>query len=343
MGLSIEEVRNNRLMSDWTLRIVPERCMCGSKIEISESLKRAYCLDENCTIKIANRMYRMLNKLSVTSWSIADCLKFTRQFELRTPFQVMLVNDVLMSSIKVDIEDFESKAQDAIALANKELYPWEIVELAGIKYVSSCAYEMFSEYKDFSEAYNDIEDKQVSIVCDKLGIEDDKAIPIALRIYNLLILHKDELLFAETQFKERQEENNVYISVSCRLQNHINSESFINWLNWRYGTTAETSTKHEHFKLSFGIRDNTSVLVTNGDASSSKYKVARKMNEEHVNKCISDKAFSLCDIGNEHEEPQVVKVGQKILICSEYELERRLDELMRLRKAHTNTNAEWRQ
>ena len=52
MGVTLEEVRENGLISEGVLNCLPEKCVCGAPIEFTDSLKQIYCSNPRCYYKI---------------------------------------------------------------------------------------------------------------------------------------------------------------------------------------------------------------------------------------------------------------------------------------------------
>ena len=63
MGISLEEVIENQLISEDVLNVIPHTCGCGAPIEFTDSLRQIYCTNPRCYYKVASRLEAMAKKL----------------------------------------------------------------------------------------------------------------------------------------------------------------------------------------------------------------------------------------------------------------------------------------
>lgn len=324
--ITIKEAKNNNLIDQFVLSTIPEKCRCGSDNIFTESLTELQCSNPKCIYKIAKRLHKMTQDMGLISWDEASCTAICEKFNFTTPFQILLVKQLLDNNIDTGIIDFGKKVKEIEEFKNNKIELWKIVQFANIRYVSTVAKKIFSSYDNMSDAYADIEKGQVSHISDKLGIESNEASIMAIMIYNQIIKFKEELMFAETQLNViKHKADPIRIAISGGTPGYLNRTDFINMLNNRYY-------EFNRFVLDSTITDKTKILITSYDKSSTKYRTAKRINERHISQCIQDELFDLDDIGKFEKSDDLLAIGEKIAIVNIEELLKRLNRAFHCNK-----------
>lgn len=273
------------------------KCECGEDLKVTETLARLYCDNRFCPARIADRLENMAKAMKVDDWGVATCKKVVVEFNLKSPYQVFMLEGKVFSGVSV----FEKKIQAFLNSPNRKAELWQIVQYGKLPGIDGSAYKIFDGYKSMEDAYNDIEKYQVPLIAEKLGHKNDAGI-LSVAIYNTLIEYKDELLMGEEQFELIKKEGEKFqVAITGSLDGFTNKGEFVDYLNERYKGRVNVI-------LSNTVTRNTKALVCDGESSTGKYKKAKK---------IQDKVLE--------ENPDAVPGDDMILIVDNGELVEYLD------------------
>lgn len=317
--ITYNDIEEYNLLDNDTIKMIPKKCMCGSDINVTESLREIVCSNKYCHYTIGKRIYKMLTDLGIISWDMEECISIAKDYNFSTPFQILLVKQLLNSNINLNLVNISKKIEDIEKIKSSKINLWEIIKIANIRYVSSIAEKIFSSYDNLESAYTDIESGQVAYLSDKLGINNNDSTVLAIKVYKQLLEFKEELLFAETQFNViKYSTNPIRISISGNIPGYMNKSEFIKMLNTRYY-------EYTTFVLDSTISKNTNILVTDFDKST-KYRTAVRINEEYISKSIANGTMELSEVDDFKNVDDLTKKGEVIAICNESELLKRLDK-----------------
>lgn len=271
MSITIQEVIDNELLDDDIIDCIPHECEeCGSEIEFTDTLKQIYCPNRMCALKVAARLEALAKKMKVDGWGYSTCLAVVRYFNLKSPYQVFLLNEYHECP---DVAAFKKKVAAITDSSKRRVKLWECVTLAGIPSIDTIAYKIFDGYKNLDEAYKDIEKYQVPFIAEKLGIKNSDTGVMAVRVYNTLIEYKNELLFGESKFNIYEAEGEkLKIAITGGVYGYKNKSEFISYINSRYNGIINAT-------LMNTVTAQLDILIADGDTSSNKFVKANKLNE----------------------------------------------------------------
>ena len=319
MAISLNEVKENELLPDYIVREIPKTCECGAEIVFSNSLKQAYCSNEDCYLKVTARLYQMAKMIGLTNLSEETCKKICKTYRLTSPYQLLLLEQVIDEGITVDL-DIKTVIDDLKKL-NKSYRLWEIVKMSCIDGIEAVAEKLFSGYNNLSAAFDDIEFDKASFIAEKLGIKNSESSVLAVNIYNQLMKHKDELLFGETQFDIIENKGKqLYISIDGYIKGFKNKSEYIHYINKAFG--------HKfNIMLVNTVSNQLDVLVVDKDISSNKVKAATKINNDYLEECIRTGKINPEDAGNVLDADGIKYVGELIAVLNSEEFIDRLQEM----------------
>ena len=202
MGITFEDVVNYELLNDSTIKLLPNKCRCGKKLVLSDSMRTMRCIDNNCRYFVVDRINK-LNKHLELNISAADIDRLSHKLHWLTPYQLFMLdlsyedNVIGMSDIN-NIVDVIRRIRE---LKSQEWYIYEIVELCGIDSISLVAKKLFDGFESIEQLYDELEQGQISFINDRLGIKSSDSSVLTVGIYNKLIEMKEELIFCETLLK----------------------------------------------------------------------------------------------------------------------------------------------
>ena len=322
MSIKINDIRENELLPGYIVDIIPNKCECGAEIVLTNSLKQAYCSSDTCYVKIANRMYKMAQKLNLSSVTIDICKYICKNYEISSPYQLFLMEQVLENEDnKQDEPKGFRQAINDISGRDKNMSLWEVVDLSCIPDIEMVAKKLFYGYNSIGDAFDDIEYDKASFIAEKLGIKSSETSVLAVNIYNQLMEHKDELMFGETQFSIiDNERDTIYIAIDGYIEGFKNKSEFIHYLN-----------KLLDYKVNILITNTVStqldILVADKDIASNKVKAATKINNDYAEECIQSGKFSYDEIGKFENTSDLHPIGEVIAIVSSKELIERLKDM----------------
>lgn len=324
--ITIKEAIDNELLPIEILKSIPKRCRCGSPNIFTESLTELQCSNPKCVYKVAKRMYNMTQEMGLKTWDENTCTILCEQFNFATPFQLMLVQQLIDGNVDTGIIDFGKKVKEIEEFRKEKIELWKIVKYANIRYVNMLAKKLFGSYDSMQKAYDDIEKGQISYISEKLGIQNNETSVMAIMIYNQLIECKEELMFAETQFNIiKHKTDPIRIAISGGTPGYLNKTALLTMLNNRYY-------EYTNFVLDSTITDDTKILLASYDKTSTKYRTAKRINERYISQAIHNDEFSLSDIGKFDKSDDMLAIGEKIAIVDEKELLNRLNRTFHCNK-----------
>jgi hypothetical protein len=325
--ITIKEARENNLISAELLDTIPVKCRCGSDYIFTESLTELQCSNPKCIYKIAKRAYSLTQSLNLKSWTEQDCTILCEKFKFTTPFQILLVKQLLDNKVDTGIFDFSKKVKEIEEAKEREIELWKIVKYANIRYLGLVAKKLFGSYDSMTKAYDDIERGQVAYISEKLGIENNETSAMSIMIYNQLLNNKEELMFAETQFNILKHQSDpIRIAISGGTPGYLNKTALLTSLNNKFYEYTE-------FVLDSVVTEDTKILLTSYDKTSTKYRTAKRINEKYISQSVQNEEFDIDDIGKFRKSDDLLAIGERIAIVNEEELITRLNRYFHCSKS----------
>ena len=322
MGVALQTVIENELLSEDIINCIPHVCECGSPIEFTDSLRQIYCSNPRCLYKVASRLESMAKAMKADGWGESTCIEVCRQFKLVSPYQVFLLEDLVAKGIGCDgVSAFNKKVASICDRAKRKVKLWEVVRLAGIPSIETIAYKIFDGYNNLSEAFVDIEKGQVPFIAEKLGLKNAETGVMALNVYNTLIQYKDELLFGEKQFDIYVPTGKtLYVAITGGVNGFRNKSEFIQYINNRYNGKVNAM-------LMNSVTTQVDILIADGDTSSNKFRTALRLNDRYLEKEISKGNINPADVGTYKSDKDLHPVGEMIFVTNSEEVFSRLDRV----------------
>ena len=321
MGFTYKEVAENGLLSEEVLACIPEKCECGADIEFTGTLRQIYCSGPRCLYKIAARLEAMAKAMKVDGWGESTCITVCREFGLKSPYQVFLLEKEIEKGRTSSVAAFDKKVAAICDREKRKVELWEVVRLGGIPGIETTAYKIFDGYDSIKEAYEDIEKGQVPFIAERLGIKNSEASVMAMRVYNTLMEYRMELEFAETQFDiYKPTGRTIRIAITGGVDGFRNKSEYIKYINNRYNGNINAM-------LMSSVTQQVDVLVADGGTSSNKYKTALRVNERYIEKGLRTGQFTEDEIGVLKDKRDLHRIGEKILITDSTSLIHKLDDM----------------
>lgn len=280
MGITMNEVKQHNLIKDSTLKLLGEQCKsCGGKLEFTNNLKKSYCTNTECKGKVIEKIKNMLSILGIVEINSTFIEDIVIELDIKSSYSILEIN---ARNIKLEGKD-KFNEQFKTLLDIEEISLPNYVKLSGITNLINIADKLFYGYNSIEEAYIDIEKEQVTLISERLGIKSSSALVLAVYIFNILIKHKDELIYGQ-QFFNISKNNTDKLKVSiASLAGYINKSEFIEYarrLSKKY-TIIHTSLVNEF----------TNILIIDGNKESdNKYKTALLIKNNEM-KIMTSKEF----------------------------------------------------
>lgn len=297
MGITYNEVIENELINKDVISKIPRVCECGSNIEFSENLKQAYCSNNQCFYKTAYKIVKVAKYLGLESITTTDAIAICKKYKLKSPFQLVMLDEI-------DFKDTKIKG-DILRLKEKTFSLATLARLIMDEDIEKVAEKLFYGYNSVDEFYSDIDEFQLPLISERLGIETMEATALSVRIYNKLNEIREEMYFGETQLKiEKDTRKRLNIVIVGRMNKFVNNGEFIHLLRKKYS-------KYRLILMNT-VTNTTDIVICDRDKSSNKIMIANKINEESVAKNIKIGALKIEDAGK--ESSGVYPLGYRIWI-----------------------------
>lgn len=327
MGITMQEVIDNQLISEEVLDIIPKTCVCGSPIEFTDSLRQIYCSNPRCYYKVAARLEAMAKKLRgpngecCDGWGESTCVKVCKTFKMISPYQVFQLEDMVKKGTTCDVPAFEKKVASICNPNLRKVELWKVVELAGIPSIESIAYKIFGGYHNFQEAFEDIERGQVAFIANKLGVKNSETSVMAVNVYKTLLEYKDEILYGEKQFDIYEPTGKtLYMCITGGVSGFRNKSEFVQYINNRYNGKVNAM-------LMNTVTTQVELLVADGDTGSNKFKTAMRLNGKYLENGLKKGEFTSDEVGEFKNEKDMHPVGELIYVGNSREVIERLDKV----------------
>lgn len=320
MSIQYKEALQNRLIGRDTINLLPSKCSCGAKINFSDSMTYLECTNEKCSQQVINKIIKFCKNLNI---NIDDNTieKIVNRLGLEITYQFMMIDDLYKSNstMLIDIQNIEQICKQIESIKTYEFELWQVVKLACIDKIGNIARKLFHGFQSIEEAYNEIESGQIMFIGERLGITNQDSMVLALDIYKTLLNIKEQLLFAETQFKIKRIKKPIIRIAFCTIENEIHP--FIN--------KSELIEKFEYdynyiFLHTVTISDNTDILIRGVDDNNNKIRIARIINDRNIAELVNKGELSLNNAGKA-EFNQFKPVGNKIYIDTLFNIQNRLE------------------
>lgn len=321
MGITLQEVIDNELISMEVIEVLPETCECGAPIEFTESLRQIYCSNPRCTYKVAARLESMAKKMKVDGFGESTCVTLCKEFGMISPFQVFRLPDMIEQGYTSSVSAFQKKVSEICDPKNRKIELWKVVEYAGIPSIETIAYKIFGGYKNLTEAFDDIESGQVPFIANKLGLKNATTSVMAVNVYTTLMKYKSELLFGEKQFETYQPTGEtLFIAITDSVNGFRNKSEFIQYINSRYGGKVNAM-------LMNSVTTKVEILVADGETNHGKFATAMRLNQKYLDKAIEAGKISPDQVGKFASPKDLHPIGEKILIGTSQSVIQRLDKV----------------
>jgi hypothetical protein len=322
MGISYEEALMNGLISETTRNMLPDKCACGSKYELNDSLTVIQCTNKKCKEYLIDRIenFNVMVGLDIDKPELRNIVK---KLNIQTPYQILMLDEALskdvitskdLSNHKEVVDRLDKIKKAPVSLVN-------IVRICGIKVISKVAYKIFDGFNTIDEAYTEIETRQITFINERLGIKDTDSSIFSADIYSKIIELKDEFILAEMllNVQSDNQDNIIRIAFTDNVQPYVNKSEFVEFLNDKYSYK---------FILLSSVNDNTDILVSNALSQNTKYRTARIINNEQIAKEMKAGELELKD-AEKKIKYQLKPRGCKIFIDSLENVLDKLDEIER--------------
>lgn len=311
MGVTFREAIDNELITDYTLKLLPSTCKCGEQIEFNDSLRIIHCTGETCVYKILDRLINFCeyNNINISNEKL---LNMINTLDIITPYQLIMLNEAYEHNLISDIDDIVDSINK---IKSKDFYLYEIVSMCGIPNITKVAEQLFNGFNTIDDAFSEIEQGQLTFINERLGIKDIDNSVFSMDIYKELLQLKEELIFAETQFKIIRYSKVVKIAFCDNVLPFYNKRELIKYLDSTFGL------KFNHIVC---INDTVDILVRNFDISNNKVRIASVINDKYRAELLNTHKYEIYDL-DKFNSNEIKPIGKKIYITSLEDLLKRLE------------------
>lgn len=339
MGIRIGDARDSGLVRDSLLDQIPMACKCGSELQLSNRLDRLECTNPNCSDKVALRLYAMLNQMGVQGWDLWVCRRFVNQYKLSSPMQIFYIPSLIDQGTEEQDEDtlellkaacdpkglittneWKSKPSMLSKPELRELTLVEYVKYSTTPTVSLVADDLFCGFDNIETAYSYIKLMEVPFISSRLGFKGDKAVTLAIFLYNKVLECESELKYGEKFFSIKDTEGfELRLVVDNEIDTVRNSRELKGLIERRYKGKFNVM-------IMPNINNQTDAFVTSGYSNSVKAIKANNLNEQYRFKVENDSSIDKSTL-NTREHGELTYINEKLFVGTVQELLKRLDSL----------------
>lgn len=312
MSILIDEALKCGIITERVYNIIPKKCHCGAKLEMSESLREIRCSDKKCKIKLAKRIENMCKRLKIhiTFDSILDIIDVA---DIESPYQILMIDKLKGRNIP-DIARIANEISQALEL---EYYVCDIIAACGIPDIANVADKLAHGFNSVEEFFSEVENSQLTFICERLSLNTNELSKLGIKIYNEIIGIRDEIVFAEYLFNLRKYKNRLKIAFAGTPVEYLNISEFIEDI--------ERKTEYSVCHLAT-ISEDTNILVKSLSSDGVKERMARLINDKFAAEQVNSGKYDIDSIGKE-DSSSIELIGYKIYIDSPLNVINKLQKL----------------
>lgn len=315
MSILIDEAFNAGIISDKVYNMLPKKCHCGAKLELSESLRYISCSNKDCKMQLAHRIENMCKILNITV-TLDTILDIIELADITSPYQVLMV-DKLKGKGLSNIPDISRITNEVSQVLSKRYYACDVIEACGIEDIALVAQRLAHGFNSMEEFFKEVETSQLNFICERLALNTSELSTLGIKIYNELLHIKDELIFAEYIFNIKKYEDRLKICFSGSPIEYLNISEFIDNIEKKTGyTVCHLAT----------VSIETDILVKALSSDGVKEKIARLINDNFAAEQVNSGNFDIDNIGKE-DDNNLAPVGYAIYIDSPLNVIKKVQKL----------------
>ena len=305
MGVTFDEAIDNKLITEYTLKLLPSKCRCGANIEFNDSIRNMRCTNDNCIYKIIDRLHNFCtyNNININN---SELLNIAKTLNIITPYQLLMLDEayehkLISSDIVTDIDNLLC---DIAKLKNRPIYLYEMIAMCGLTSITNVAEQLFNGFDTVDDAFNEIEQGQLTFINERLGVKDIDNSIFSMDIYKDLVSLKEEFVFAETQLKIIKYPRVIKIAFCDNVLPFYNKRELIKYLDSKF------KVKFNHVVC---INDTVDILVKSFDSNNTKTRLANAINDKYRADMINSGKLEIQDL-DKFNDTELKPVGKKIYI-----------------------------
>lgn len=258
--------------------VLPEYCSdCDSPMDINLTLTELVCSNPNCSGKVVIRILKMCQAYGIKDFGESRIESWVEEEDISNPLELFSfesgdtipgISDAIIQKVVPQI------------VSAKRVKLWEFLANAQLPWIQGSAKKLLEGYSDLEDFLLDVKDGGISFVQERLGIGDqyddfgrEVYSKNAVKVYNSLMLHYEELLEGASYF-EIIEENHDLIPILLVASDTVGGDfktkkEFYNFVKERYKdyldiTIGTSVTKKTDYVIWAGFKDmnNTTLPMT---------------------------------------------------------------------------------
>lgn len=191
-------VKNKRdTIPDGFYNVLPTLCTepdCNSPMVMTELLTGLQCSNPYCPNKVSHRIFLLLNDIGIDYVTETQVHSFVIDHKIKNVFDVFLYDFEKDGLFGDTLEDVMSKALTGTLRQNNLFSIEEYVRIAHLPYIDMAVNKLFGVCTDLLDFYTELEEQGIDYLCHICNITDGVVSVELLKIYEILLLYKTELL-----------------------------------------------------------------------------------------------------------------------------------------------------
>lgn len=219
------------------LDVLPTNCVCGSELEINETLTQLYCPNPRCITKVTQRMVDMLAYIGVLGMGESKCRKFLECVRYPSPYAMFAWNmGDYDKYFKNDFgRDFMQNLYDQLS-THRTYTLAEFIKVGFFPKIQDSSFKLFKGYSTATDFYADLDSRGMVLVAELLGLTE--AHQTVVTTYDTLLTYRQDILQGEKFVHIRQSVKTLNVCISKAVGPPYKSKSdFVQQINEKYATT----------------------------------------------------------------------------------------------------------
>lgn len=240
--LKIIDIKNNGLtapdgetynLPQEFLAVLPSTCVCGSELEISETLTQVSCPNPRCITKVTQRLADLCKYLGILGLGEAKCRQFFECVRIYNPYAIFAwtMNDAPRFQGVFSVE-FLQNIHNQLS-SHREFTLPEFVKTGFLPGIQDSAFKLFKDYTSIGAFYADLDAEGIALIARLLGLSQDSA--SVLSTYETLCVYRQDLIIGEKFVTIRQAVKTLNVCISTAVGAPFKSKSdFVAYINSTY-------------------------------------------------------------------------------------------------------------
>ena len=178
-------------------KLLPSICTepnCNAPMVMTELLTGLQCSNPYCPNKVSQRIFLLLKDIGVDYVTETQVHSFVVDHKIKNVFDVFLYDFEKDGLFGDTLDDVMSKVLTSTLRQNNLFSLTEYIKVAHLPYIDGIAQNIFQNCTDIDSFYTELDVNGLTYLEQLLNVKNNVISVELLKIYEILLLYKDELL-----------------------------------------------------------------------------------------------------------------------------------------------------